>query len=389
MKITYFFTNLGLTGGPMILYNLMNGLSEKGYEVYVVTMYENFRWDKDTYKKFVHNKNKFQNRKFNLQGKILNRILGKNVSSRIALISKLLMRNYEKLNIESDIFVATHVSTADATYRLSNGKKIVMHNLHFEELMFDTYSDRASLRILNYVPFNHIVDCGWLHQMFKRYYGIDAMIINPGLDSSIFKGEVNNDKYSNTDTVRLITYCDPQRKFKGFDQQIAILKKLWDMNKNIEIQIYGNDPKTSLFPYTFLGWVSQDRLAKYYSESHLALIFSWYEAFPLPPIEAMASGCAVVSSKYGTEDYLVDGVTGIIINPFDIDGSARKINEVIGKPDLMSQLAQNGLGVPKNFVWGKQVDKLDQFLQGLKDQDVLDVDEIHRGNLSAFEHIYD
>lgn len=224
--------------------------------------------------------------------------------------------------------------------------------------------------------------------MFEYNYGIKSEIITPGIDSNIFDNRPNIEKYTSANKIKLITYCDPYRRFKAINQQIDILKKIYEKNNNIEILIYGNDPKTDLFPYKFLGWISQSQLSKFYAESHVLLSFSWYESFPLPPIEAMACGCTVAAGKYGTSDYLIDDYSGIVINPFNIEESANKICDLINKPKLMFSLASNAYNTSRKFVWEKQIDKMNSFLSGLKSPELVDIGKIQHGNLEELDKIY-
>jgi glycosyltransferase involved in cell wall biosynthesis len=115
-------------------------------------------------------------------------------------------------------------------------------------------------------------------------------------------------------------------------------------------------------------------------------MFSWYESFPLPPIEAMACGCAVVSTKYGTEDYLEDGVTGRLINSFDINGSVKIINGLIHDPDVLLQYVKNARNVVGRFTWQEQSEKLNAFLSNLPSRNYVDVLE-HKGNYDELRKI--
>lgn len=389
MKITYFFTDLGTSGGPMTLYNFMNCLHEFGHEVYVVTRYESFRWEHNTYLKYLNKRSRFSIAKRIARYKIMQLLTGQNNLSQVAVYTWDLIRNYRTLEIDSDILVATYPFTIDAVAKLGKNKKLVMHNQHFEELMFSDYSDVTQIRMLNNYPVNHIVNCTWLYKMFKYNYGFDPVVITPGIDTGIFfENENGIRKYSNMENIKIISYCDPSRPFKGYVQQMQIFERLYKLNgDNIEIQFFGNDPKTDAFKYTFLGIIPQKELAEHYRNSHLAIVFSWYESFPLPPVEAMACGCAVISTRYGTEDYLEDGVTGRVIDALDTNRSVDIINETIHDADMLLQFVSNGREMVKNFTWEEQAKKLNQFLLNLKSKDYVDSQKVQQGLYSEFEKL--
>jgi glycosyltransferase involved in cell wall biosynthesis len=419
MKIVYFFTNLGLTGGPMVYYNFMNGLIQKGHEIYVVTTNEAFKWYTDAYRDHVYPSAQASSvvpDQANYLRAVANKVISrtkqyipprvkeylKQTLQRITMQQKQgstreiitqltdrLIANYKKLAIDCDVLFASHIFTADAVYKLRQDKIIIMHNMHFEELMFNTERDRAEISMLSHLPFNHIVNSKWLLQMFKFNYGINAKLITPGIDMDIFYKPLNKLKFTSSGKIKLITYCDPHRKFKGAEQQIQILKRVTSISDDIEILIYGSDPETDLFPYTFLGWLSQQDLASYYSRSHILFSSSWYESFPLPPVEAMASGCSVVAGRYGTEEYLFDDDTGKIIDPFKIEESAQKIIELASQRHVMMKMAERGQSIAEMFAWDKKIEEMNNFLTSVKKPNHLNMVEIQSGIFTDYQKIMD
>lgn len=390
MKITYFFTDLGYTGGPLTLYNFMNKLVEFGHEVHVVTPYEFFQWDKDTYLKFVDRRSKLRIVFRMVRIRLVQKLLRQKVLGEMAILTRELIEKYNKASIDSDILVATYPYTVDAALKLGKNKKIVMHNQHYEEHMFRDYADIVQIRIFNHYPVHHIVNCSWLHKMFRYNYGFDPIIVTPGIDTEIFFEEIveTQKKYTSIKKLKIISYCDPQRAFKGYEQQMKIFEKLHKFaGDKIEIQLFGNDPKTKLFRYTFLGKIPQKKLAEYNRQAHIAVMFSWYESFPLPPIEAMACGCAVVSTRYGTEDYLEDGVNGKIIDSFDIDGSVEAIHGLINDTEALRGYVSNARDIVGKFTWQEQSEKLSTFFENLPERDFVDVLNLQRGNYEELRKI--
>ena len=384
----------------MVHQNCMNGLVKKGHEVYVVTPRDFFRWYVDAYKDYIGES--IQISKLSLTRRLAE-VITRNVRSLIekrpdtsehgtndiiAVTTNALINNFNKLQVDSDILIATHEYTADAVYKVRRNKRIVMYSLHFEELMFYTEFDRAEVSKLFHLPFSHIVNSTWLYKMFQYNYGIDAELITPGIKFDIFRNTLNKEKYMVSQKTKIITYCDPTRKFKGFSQQVNILSKLCALRKDIEVLVYGNDPKEVSFPYRFLGWLTLSELAKYYSEAHILFSSSWYESFPLPAIEAMTCGCVAVASRYGTEDYLIDRHSGMVINPFDIDGTIGKIADLINHPELMYQFALNGVEVSRKFNLERQIDKLNDFLLNLLEPQSVNIPKIQAGNLGELDKIY-
>lgn len=405
MRIGYFMTGLGQSGGPIVHYNFMNGLVQKGHTVCVVSTSECFEWSENAHLTRTASRHSGQ-RKLRVRASIRKRVrksLGRVLRLSVTTsshrpregtvhdittdVSRSLMGNYASVS-PCDILIATHPYTADAVYHLRHGRKIVMFSLHFEELMYKDAGDRDEISKLNHLPFHHVVNSKWLQSMFRFNYGIDAFLVNPGLDLNLFGREICPLKFSEKTPIRILTYCDPRRSFKGYEQQIIVLEGLSRMRNDIEIDIYGRDPETNRFPYKYLGWLPQDRLADHYSQAHVLFSPSWYESFPYPPLEAMAAGCAVAAGPIGTDEYLLDGRTGVVIDPFDVEKTIEILDHLFDDRGRMLSLALAGKQMSYGFPWSRQSDRFEQYLRDLPSPRInLDIDRIQLGDLSEFSRL--
>lgn len=67
----------------------------------------------------------------------------------------------------------------------------------------------------------------------------------------------------------------------------------------------------------FLGRINDDELREWVANAHAMIFPSLYEGFGLPPIEAMAAGCPVISSSCAATQE-VCGSAAIFFNPYEI-----------------------------------------------------------------------
>jgi glycosyltransferase involved in cell wall biosynthesis len=76
----------------------------------------------------------------------------------------------------------------------------------------------------------------------------------------------------------------------------------------------------------------------------LAIVPSiWAEPFGIVVIEAMSGGCPVVASRIGgIPDIVVDGGTGLLVPPADVDALRDAIARLLGKPDMMHRMGRAG-----------------------------------------------
>lgn len=99
-----------------------------------------------------------------------------------------------------------------------------------------------------------------------------------------------------------------------------------------------------------VGFVSDERLAAAYREA-LAFVFpSRYEGFGLPPLEAMASGCPVVSSPAGSLSEVL-GDAAMLCDPSDVDAWARAVELLLRDPAVRAGMIAAGARRAAGFTW--------------------------------------
>ena len=105
-----------------------------------------------------------------------------------------------------------------------------------------------------------------------------------------------------------------------------------------------------------LGFVPTSDLVSVYNLATVFAMPSIYEGFGLPILEAMQSGCPVVTTKSGSLSE-VAGESTLYVDANDINSIAEGINEVFESPQLQTQLSEKGLEQVKKFSWEKTAEK--------------------------------
>jgi glycosyltransferase involved in cell wall biosynthesis len=90
----------------------------------------------------------------------------------------------------------------------------------------------------------------------------------------------------------------------------------------------------------FAGRVEE--LPAYYRLATLYVSASLHEGFGVPLIEAMASGVPIVTTKVGSQPWVM-GDAGILVTPGDVDELAAQIKAVLSDDALRGDLVQRGL----------------------------------------------
>jgi len=94
--------------------------------------------------------------------------------------------------------------------------------------------------------------------------------------------------------------------------------------------------------YVFTGAVDRETLRKLYSTAYVCVLPSYFEAFPMVLIEAMASGCPVIGSDAGgIPDIVVDGYNGLLFRRGDYADLASKLKMLLEDESLRNAMSAN------------------------------------------------
>ncbi len=102
----------------------------------------------------------------------------------------------------------------------------------------------------------------------------------------------------------------------------------------------------------FAGFVPQERMPLYYSHAECLAFPSLYEGFGLPPLEAMACGCPVVSSNASAIPEVV-GDAAVTLDPLDDAALADALGRVLTDASHRRHMIGRGLERAALFSWEK------------------------------------
>lgn len=107
----------------------------------------------------------------------------------------------------------------------------------------------------------------------------------------------------------------------------------------------------------FTGYV-KDEDVPYLLSGALCFVFpSLYEGFGMPPLEAMACGTPVISSKVASIPEVV-GNAGILIDPNDSEALCKAMYEMVINEKKRKKLQEKGLERSRKFSWKASAEKL-------------------------------
>ncbi len=106
----------------------------------------------------------------------------------------------------------------------------------------------------------------------------------------------------------------------------------------------------------FTGFVEEDELVLLYNRAALFVYPSLYEGFGLPPLEAMACGCPVVSSNVTAMPEVL-GDAALLVDPASAPALTQAIRAVLQQETLARDLRARGLRQVARYSWAKAAEQ--------------------------------
>ena len=119
---------------------------------------------------------------------------------------------------------------------------------------------------------------------------------------------------------------------------------------------------------SFYGAIAQDKLPALYSSAAIAVMPSIKEeGLGLVSIEAMACGCAVITTSIeSAKDFIIDGISGLAVKPADSSALEEALISLLSDCSKCTQMAMNGRKtVLEKFGWQKVIYQYEEIIESL------------------------
>lgn len=361
-KINYIMYGTGRTGGTRVLLNFMNELAKLGHEISLTTIFydEWFPLSKDV--RIISKKTKFD-LYYSYGIQILR--------NKSAIVQKVnFLNKLMKMVPKVDINVATFSPTAYlASWKSMDGSTPFYHMQHLETIMFNDPLMKKFISDTYFLPINKVANSIWLRDRLIELTGKRYPVVNPAIEHDIFYNR-KNDKNFHKNAEDLINIVALGKG--GWKNAIGIYQavnnvRVTERRRKIILHYFGQKAPDSI-PFdnklnVFHKNLNDEQLANLYSNSDIQITFSTAESFPLPPLEAMACGCSVITTPFGTEDYVKDYENALIVEPNNIDMLTKKIKTLIENELLRTKLIENGFKTASLYNYSKQTKVLEAELK--------------------------
>ncbi len=323
LRIVYVTEDTGVGGGHRDIFEHLNRLSARGHDVSLYTLGEPPEW-------------------FPL---------------RVPVHS---FADYDELAralAEVDaIKVATWWMTAAPVWSASVARGIPVYFVQDIETSYYPDHEHARHAVLDsYRPeFRYMTISTWNLERLREL-GLDAELIPPGIDLESFRPRPEIARRE--DMVLALGRSNP---LKNLPLTIAAWKRL--RTPRPELCMFGIEPELADSEgMRYVESPDDERVNELFCESTVFVQTSTHEGFALPPLEAMATGAAVVcTDAHGNRDFCVDGVNCLMPEPTS-GAVGDAIARLLADPELRARLGHAGIKTAQEYAWDLRIDALEAF----------------------------
>ncbi len=238
---------------------------------------------------------------------------------------------------DADVIVATAWPTASSVARLSPAKGVKCYLVQHREIDSGLPRDvDATYRL----PLFRIAGSEYTARLLRAEVGVDTDAVVPnGVDAAFWSA--SHGPPPRREGV-LMPHAPGARK--GAADGFAAFERVRRGCPGARLRCFGRH-RTPGIP-DFVDYIENpddEALRNLYAGAALLLFPSRYEGYGLPPLEAMAGGCPIVSTSVGAvPEFCLDGVNGLLVEPGDVEGMARAVLSLLGDGERRARMGEEG-----------------------------------------------
>jgi glycosyltransferase involved in cell wall biosynthesis len=351
LRIAYVTEGTGIGGGHRDIFEHLNRLADRGHEVALYTLGDAPDW-------------------FELHVPV----------HSFEFYDELI----EALADVAAIKVATWWNTSAPVWRAS-----VLHGIpvyFVQDIETSYYPDDESARhavLDSYRPeFRYMTISSWNRERLQEL-GLDAELIPPGIDLDTFRPLQAVERRA--DMVLALGRSNPLKNLPLTIDAWRALKETDEGGARPQLCLFGIEPELATDAgMRYVESPSDEGVNELFNEATVFVQTSTHEGFCLPPLEAMATGGAVVcTDAHGNRDFCVDGENCLMPAP-DRESVSAALERVLADQALRERLGRAGQETAKDYAWERRIDVLVEFLDRVAQPRRLDL-----GVLAAPERLVD
>lgn len=205
--------------------------------------------------------------------------------------------------------------------------------------------------------FRYMTISGWNADRLREL-GLQSTLVAPGIDLETFRPLAGVDRRD--DMLLALGRTNP---LKNLPLTIDAWRAL---DGDRELCLFGIEPELGpRYGARYVQGPTDEGVNALFNEATVFVQTSTHEGFCLPPLEAMATGAAVVcTDSHGNRDFCVDGENCLMPEPTTTAVSAA-LARLLGDPKLRTRLGEAGRVTAQQYTWQWRIDELEAFLEAI------------------------
>jgi glycosyltransferase involved in cell wall biosynthesis len=246
--------------------------------------------------------------------------------------------------------------TAVHVFRASVARGIPVYFVQDIETSYYPDHERARHAVLDsYRPeFRYMTISSWNRDRLREL-GLDAELIPPGIDLETFRPRPEIER--SEDTVLALGRSNP---LKNLPLTVAAWRAL--PAPRPQLCMFGIEPELADSEgMSYVVSPDDEHVNELFCQATVFVQTSTHEGFALPPLEAMATGAAVVcTDAHGNRDFCRDGVNCLMPEAEPAAVSAA-LARLLADPELRARLGSAGIATAQDYAWERRIDALEAF----------------------------
>lgn len=321
MKITFVLPHAGLAGGIRVVAIYAERLQKRGHQVFVVSLPRYRLPLRRKAKRFLKGEG------WPADPPLASHFDGLNIPHRV-LDS---WRPVVDADVpDADVIVATWWETAEWVANLSPTKGAKVYFIQH----YETHAGQPVERVKATwtLPLHKVAISRWLSEVAATEFADPyASLVPNSVDTKQFYAPPRSKQ-----SIPTVGLLYSHKKWKGCDVSLAAFAQAAQQIKNLRLIAFGEGKPSPALPLPagseYFHQPEQDSIKDIYSRCDVWLCGSWTEGFCLPPLEAMACRCPVVSTQVGgLGDFIRNGIEGYLVPPGNADALAQGLIEVLSR----------------------------------------------------------
>lgn len=341
LRVTMLVPGLEVSGGMRVLFEYANRLHRRGHAVTLVcpaTLADEGRDGPGLRDRLA---------RWGRSVVAPRRVAWFDLGARLMIVPSLAQRHVP----DADVTVATFWRTAEALADYGPRAGAPLYFVQGHEVWA---GERERVEATYGLPMPKLVVASWLKRMLRERFGEDAW-------GPMISG-VNLEQFHNDDKV----FHDPPAVgmlyrptiWRGTEAGLRAVELARRRHPRLRLVMFGQSwPGLEVPEGTeYHRDPSQSALASIYGRCDIWMNPSWHEGLPLPPMEAMACRCAVVTTDVGVDDYVEPGRSALVVPPRDAEALAAALCRLIEDARLLRAISDGGWERIRTFTWDRAVE---------------------------------